>query len=97
MRDSETAKVHIDGAQRMMKYRGKLGELESDARVRAMVFWLVHVWRKTVSHSVNNKHSGSRQYHVASLTFRRASQLQQNILWDTSAPISKYPNGLQPT
>ncbi|KAF2670769.1 hypothetical protein BT63DRAFT_200826 [Microthyrium microscopicum] len=40
MRDPDTAKVHIDGAQRMMRHRDGIRSLESDAWAWALLFWI---------------------------------------------------------
>jgi hypothetical protein len=49
MGDPETAKVHIKGAQHMMKYQRNLS-LDADLWERAIVFWSVQVRRKLRSH-----------------------------------------------
>jgi hypothetical protein len=41
MQDPETAKIHLDGAKRMVKQRGGLRSLQADEEAGIMGFWSV--------------------------------------------------------
>jgi len=43
MGDPEIAKVHIEGAQRVVQYRSNLRSQEFDTSEKAILFWLVQL------------------------------------------------------
>jgi hypothetical protein len=52
MGDPGTARLHIEGARRMITYRNNIRSFESDTLAKEMLFWLVQVLQDHVATSL---------------------------------------------